>query len=104
MIVPLYDAVLRPYLEHCIQLWGPYYMKNTDLLEQIQTRATKVLRRLELLYNEDMLWELGLFSLYNKSLKRDLIVTFLYLKGAHKKAGEALFNTESQNEGSKEQE
>lgn len=104
VIVPLYYAALRPYLEHCIQLWGPYQMKNTDLLEQIQRRATKVLRRMKLLSNEDTLGELGLFSLENKSLERDLIVTFLYLKRAHKKAGEALSNTESQNEGSKEQE
>lgn len=63
-----------------------------------------MLRRLELLSCEDRLWESGLFSLKNKTLKRDLLVTFQYLKEAHKKAGEGLFNIVSQSEGGEEQE
>ena len=35
--------------------------------------------------------ELGLFSLEKRGLRRDLMVSFLYLKGAYKQEGEGLF-------------
>ncbi|KFP93802.1 hypothetical protein N329_08994, partial [Haliaeetus albicilla] len=87
-ILPLYSTLVRPQLEYRIQLWGP---QDMDLLEQVQRRATKMIRGLEHLSHEDRLRQLGLFSLVKRRLWGDLIVAFQYPKGAYKKGREGLF-------------
>ena len=41
LIIPLYEAIVRPHLEYSIQAWRPYRKKDTNMLGRIQRRAAK---------------------------------------------------------------
>jgi len=61
-ILPLCSALVRHHPESCIQLWSPQHKNDTELLEWVQRKATKMTQGLEHLCCEERPRDLGLIQ------------------------------------------
>ena len=80
----LYKTFVRPQLEYGVQVWMPTLKKDTDNIESVQRRATKLIPHLRKLSYNQRLEKLNLTTLKVRRIRGDLIQMFKFSKGLHK--------------------
>jgi hypothetical protein len=91
IILPLYKSLVRPHLEYAIQFWNPYFVKDIEILEQVQKRATKLIPGMRTIPYEMRLKILGLQTLKTRRLRGDLLEVFKILNNYENLNYEDLF-------------
>ena len=81
ILAKLYKVFVRPHLEYCQQVWAPYLQKDKDTLEGVQRRATKLVKSLEELSYEERLKRTKLYSLEQRRIRGDMILTYRIMTG-----------------------
>ena len=79
----LYRSFVRPHLEYAVQAWSLYLRKDINTLENIQRRATRMVRGMKNLTYKERLDKLGMTTLEERRL-RDLIETFKIINNIDK--------------------
>lgn len=83
-IVLLNAVLVTPHLKYYVQFWLTQHKKDSEELEEVQRRVTKIVRDLEAKPYKGHLEELGLLSLQNRRLWGVMIAIFQYMKGCHR--------------------
>ena len=81
IIMTLFNYLILPHLQYCVQFWSPALSKDVTRLEKIQARATKLIPEIRHLPYEDRLKNLGIRSLANRRIILDLVQTYKILHG-----------------------
>ena len=75
----LYKSVVRPHLEYAVTVCTPLYKKDMVAIENVQRRATKLVKSIRHLTYEERLKILGLPSLEYRRERADVIEVFKIL-------------------------
>ena len=81
IVTKLYKQLVRPRLEYAVQAWNPILVKDIELLEGVQRRATKLVKYCKNWEYLERLKYLGLTTLVTRRVRGDMIQTFKIIKG-----------------------
>ena len=84
MFLSIYKSVARPHLEYASSVWSPIFKKDKILIENVQRRATRLVKCLKHLSYEDRLKTLGLPSLEYRRERSDMIQVYKIMHGIDK--------------------
>ena len=77
----LYKAFVRPHVEYANVVWSPHLKRQSQTIEKVQRRATKLIKECRNMSYEERLRHLHLHSLKGRRLRGDLIQTYKIITG-----------------------
>ena len=80
----LYKSLIRPLLEYGNTVWKPYYKKDSEALEKVQRRATKLVPRIKDLPYPSRLKILQLPTLIYRRRRADMLQVYQIMTGMDK--------------------
>jgi hypothetical protein len=84
LVKQLFTSVVRPQLEYGNVVWHPQYRTDTDLLESVQHRATRLVPGFRKITYQERLRKMKLPSLAFRRLRGDAIEVYKYLHGIYR--------------------
>ena len=91
MFMSLYKSLVRPHSEYATVIWSPLYKKDRISIENVQRRATKLVRACKNVYTE-RLRKLGLPTLEYRRQRADIIQVYKILNDIDKVDKNKLFS------------
>ena len=84
MFLPLFKTLIRPHLEYATVVWSPFLKKDIFLIENVQRRATKIVKTISNLSYEERFRHLGLPTLKYRRDRNDIIQVYKIMNGIDK--------------------
>ena len=84
MFTTLYKSIVRPHLEYGSNIWSVMYIKEAIQIENVQRRATKLVKNIQHLSYCDRSRYLRLPSLQYRRLRSDMVETFRIINNIDK--------------------
>ena len=72
----LYKSMVRPHLENSTQVWSPIYKNDKIMLENVQSRGTKLVKSIQNLSYEELLRHPGLPTLEYRRDRADMVEVY----------------------------
>ena len=79
LFIKLYTTFVRPHLEYAQSVWPPHLLKQINILENVQIRATKLVDGLQHLDYPKRLKKLNIPTLAYRRLRGDMIELYQHL-------------------------
>lgn len=80
-VTTLYQSLVRPALEYASTVWSPYYKKDIEAIEKVQTKCLRLCKK-----------DIHLETLEERRQKTDLVDTYKFLHGLYKSDAENFFS------------
>ena len=84
MLFNPYKSTVRPHLEYATTVWSPIYKKDKITIENVQRRATRLVKSIQHLTYPERLRLLGLTPLEYSGERADMIQVYKILHGIDK--------------------
>jgi hypothetical protein len=95
IMLKLYKALVRPHVEYGMVIWSPWYVKDRELVENVQRRYTKSIQGLYNIDYYERLSRLKLWSLEERRNRNDIIEVYRMLHGLSPIPLDAFFSLRS---------